>query len=230
MPKTIAAYAAPSEKAPLGPFTLSRREPGPHDVKIDILYCGVCHTDIHIARNEWKKTLYPVVPGHEILGRVTQVGSEVKAFKVGDLAAVGCMVDSCRTCPTVPEGLEHIAKNIRDTYNGKARCPAGAVTYGGYSDAIVVDQALPASPGKIRSDLPLRCSAPASPPIRLSSLESRKGQKVGIVGLGGLGHMGVKLANAFGAHVVLFTTSPGKVAEENGSAPTMSSFPKIPVK
>jgi uncharacterized zinc-type alcohol dehydrogenase-like protein len=208
-------YAAHGAKTPLEPFNFERRDPLPDDVQIDILYCGVCHSDLHQARNEWQNTIYPCVPGHEIVGRVTKVGANVKSFKPGDLAAVGCLVDSCRTCPDCADGLENYCDNKVFTYNGDDRKHGGKVTFGGYSSSIVVDRHfvlraptnLP-PPGVA----PLLCAGITTySPLRHWNV--RKGQKVGIVGLGGLGHMGLKLAKAFGAHVVLFTTSPGKTED-----------------
>lgn len=208
----VKAYAAQSASSPLGPFTINRREPLPTDVAIDILYCGVCHTDIHFARNEWGFSQYPIVPGHEILGRVTRVGSKVTRFKVGDLAAVGCMVDSCRTCPSCQRGLEQFCqKGSTFTYNGEDK-HSGGTTFGGYSQAIVCDEAFTL---KVPTNLdpaaaaPLLCAGITTySPLR--HWKVGKGQKVGVVGLGGLGHMGVKFAHAMGAHTVLFTTSAGK--------------------
>jgi uncharacterized zinc-type alcohol dehydrogenase-like protein len=212
------AYAAKSATSPLAPFALARREPLATDVQIDITYCGVCHSDLHQARNQWSDaapTAYPCVPGHEIVGRVTRVGKNVKKFKEGDLAAVGCMVDSCRTCPQCTRGLEQFCQHFPTlTYNGPDK-HSGGVTYGGYSDRIVVDEAftLKVSPkANLAATAPLLCAGITTySPLR--HWEVGPGQKVGIVGLGGLGHMGVKFARAFGAHVVLFTTSPGKVAD-----------------
>ncbi len=208
-------YAAFSAKTPLGPFEFERREPGPRDVEIEILYCGVCHSDLHTARNEWHGTTFPTVPGHEIAGRVLRVGSEVTAFAAGDLAAVGCMVDSCRTCPDCTEGLEqYCQKGSIFTYNSPDE-HTGKMTYGGYSTRIVVDKDFVL---KVPSNLDLAAAAPllcagitTYSPLRHWGVE--KGKKVGVVGLGGLGHMGVKLAHAMGAHVVMFTTSPGKIAD-----------------
>jgi len=209
------AYAAQSRTTPLAPFTLPRRSPRPVDVQIEILYCGVCHSDLHQVRNEWQSvmpTVYPVVPGHEIVGRVVKVGSSVKKFKEGDIAAVGCMVDSCRTCASCRAGEEQYCEvGMTLTYNGEDKI-LGGVTYGGYSDNIVVDEAyvLRVSP-KLdpAGTAPLLCAGITTySPLRHWNVG--KGQKVGIVGLGGLGHMGVKFAHAFGAHVVLFTTSPHK--------------------
>lgn len=214
MTKT-AGYAARSSTTPLSPFSFERREPGAKDVDIEILYCGVCHSDLHQVRNEWAGTNYPVVPGHEIVGRVVRVGAGVKGFKQGDLAAVGCLVDSCRTCPDCRDGLEQYCRNEAVfTYNSPDKL-LGGMTYGGYSKRIVVDQ-----------DFVLRVSdrlsAAAAAPLLCAGITTysplrhwsvTKGHKVGVVGLGGLGHMGVKLAHAFGAEVVLFTTSPGKAAD-----------------
>ena len=209
------AYATQSATSPLGPFSIKRRDPLSTDVAIDILFCGVCHSDLHFARNEWGGTNYPCVPGHEILGRVVQVGSKVKKFKVGDLAAVGCLVDSCRTCASCRRGLEQFCLNTPVfTYNGEDK-HLGGITYGGYSEAIVVDEAFTL---KVPSNLdpaaaaPLLCAGITTySPLR--NWKVSKGQKVGVVGLGGLGHMGVKFAAAFGAHTVLFTTSPSKIAD-----------------
>lgn len=217
MTKTL-AYAAQSATTPLGPFTLERREPGPHDIQIDILFCGVCHSDIHTARNEWKGSVYPVVPGHEIVGRITKIGKDVKEFKVGDLAAVGCLVDSCRTCSSCKNNLEqYCEKGMTLTYNSPDKY-SKKMTYGGYSDHIVVDEkfVLHIPKGFKESDLPgvapLVCAGITTySPLR--HWKVGKGSKVGVVGLGGLGHMGIKLAHAMGAHVVLFTTSSGKTAD-----------------
>lgn len=209
--KTI-GYAASSAQSPLAPFSFQRREPGPRDVQIEILYCGVCHSDLHTARNEWQNTVYPCVPGHEIVGRVTHVGAQVKGFKPGDLAGVGCMVDSCRTCASCRDGLEQYCEvGFVGTYNGEDT-HLGGVTYGGYSDKIVVDQdfvlRIPANLN-LPAVAPLLCAGITTySPLRHWNVS--KGQKVGIVGLGGLGHMGIKLAHAMGAHVALFTTSPNK--------------------
>jgi uncharacterized zinc-type alcohol dehydrogenase-like protein len=208
----IKAYAAPSAKSPLAPASIERRAPGKHDVQIEILFCGICHTDVHIARNEWGATVYPCVPGHEIVGRVTQVGAAVKKFKTGDLAAVGCMVDSCRKCESCKERLEQFCKNgATFTYNAPDK-KNGGNTYGGYSQSVVVDEGFVLRVPKnldLAATAPLLCAGITTySPLRYHNVG--KGQKVGIVGLGGLGHMGVKLANAFGAHVAVFTTSPGK--------------------
>ncbi len=208
-------YAAQSATTPLAPFSFQRREPGPRDVQIEILYCGVCHSDLHTARNEWKGTTYPVVPGHEIVGRVTQVGKQVSGFKPGDLAAVGCMVDSCGICPNCRDDLEVYCDNeLILTYNSPDK-HTGTMTYGGYSNHIVVDEhfVLKVNQGAdLAGTAPLLCAGITTySPLR--HWEVGPGDKVGIVGLGGLGHMGVKFAHAFGAHVVLFTTSPGKTAD-----------------
>jgi uncharacterized zinc-type alcohol dehydrogenase-like protein len=209
------AWAAQSATSSLAPFSIQRREPLPDDVAIDILYCGVCHSDLHQARNEWHNSIYPVVPGHEIVGRVTKTGRNVKKFKEGDLAAVGCLVDSCRTCASCARGLEQYCENFPTwTYNGIDK-HLGGTTFGGYAESIVVDEAYTL---KVSSKVDLAATAPllCAGITTYSPLRHWKvgpGQKVGIVGLGGLGHMGVKFARAFGAHVVLFTTSPGKTAD-----------------
>ena len=208
-------YATESADQPLAPFSFERRDVGPTDVRIEISYCGVCHSDLHTARNEWKNTVYPCLPGHEIVGRVVEVGGEVTKFKVGDLAGVGCMVESCRTCPSCQEGLEQYCENgFVGTYNGVEK-QTGKVTFGGYSKEIVVDEAfvlrLPQNL-ELAAVAPLLCAGITTySPLR--HWKVGPGQKVGIVGLGGLGHMGVKLAHAMGAHVVLFTTSPNKVED-----------------
>ena len=211
----IHAYAAQSATSALAPFSIKRRDPLPTDISIDILYCGVCHSDLHIARNEWGMTKYPIVPGHEILGRVVKVGSNVKKFKIGDLAAVGCLVDSCRTCASCRRNLEQFCLNgATFTYNGEDK-HLGGVTYGGYSQAIVVDEAFVLKVPKNLNPAgaaPLLCAGITTySPLRKWNVS--KGQKVGIVGLGGLGHMGLKFSSAFGAHTVLFTTSASKVAD-----------------
>lgn len=206
-------YAAHDPSTPLVPYSFTRRDVGPNDVKIDILYCGVCHSDLHTARNEWNNTLYPSVPGHEIVGRVTAVGEAVSRFKVGDIAGVGCLVDSCRICPSCGEGLEQYCENgFTGTYNGPA-FGGGENTLGGYSDNIVVDQhfvlRISHDEASLAAVAPLLCAGITTySPLR--QWKVGPGQKVGVVGLGGLGHMAVKIANAMGAHVVLFTTSPDK--------------------
>jgi alcohol dehydrogenase (NADP+) len=209
------AYAAQTASSPLAPFGINRREPGPLDVEIEILYCGVCHSDLHTARNEWHNTMYPCVPGHEIVGRVTRVGPRVTKFKAGDLGAVGCMVDSCRTCSSCKAGFEQYCLSFpMFTYNSEDK-HLGGPTFGGYSTSIVVDEAfvlrVPAGMD-LAATAPLLCAGITTySPLR--HWKVGPGQKVGIVGLGGLGHMAVKFARALGAHVVLFTTSPGKAAD-----------------
>ena len=211
------AYSTVSPTSPLAPTVIARRDPNENDVQIEILFCGICHSDLHMARNEWSSvlpTVYPCVPGHEIVGRVTAVGSAVTKFKAGDLAGVGCLVDSDGTCPACKEGLEQFCPNQVLTYGAPDR-HLGGVTYGGYSDSIVVDQRFVLS---IPSNLDLAAAAPLlcagittySP---MHHWGVGPGKKVGIVGLGGLGHMGVKFAHAMGAHTVVFTTSPGKVED-----------------
>jgi alcohol dehydrogenase (NADP+) len=205
-------YATSSSTEPLGRFSFDRRDPGPRDVQIDILYCGVCHSDLHTVRNEWNNTIYPCVPGHEIVGRVVAIGADVRRFKTGDIAAVGCMVDSCRTCENCRAGDEQYCDpGFIGTYNGEDR-HLGGTTYGGYSKTIVVDEAFVLcvpDQRNLAAVAPLLCAGITTySPLRHWNVGP--GQKVGIVGLGGLGHMGVKLARAFGAHVVLFTTSAAK--------------------
>lgn len=215
---TVKAYAAYGATTPLAPFTIPRRTPGPKDVQIEILFCGVCHSDLHQARDEWQSvmpTVYPLVPGHEIVGRVVKIGREVKEFKEGDLAAVGCLVDSCRHCAACRDQEEMFCENgMTLTYNSPDMI-LGGVTYGGYSDSIVVDEhfVLRVSPKlDLAGTAPLLCAGITTySPLRYWNVG--KSQKVGIVGLGGLGHMGLKFAHAFGAHVVLFTTSPNKIAD-----------------
>ena len=212
------AYAASSATSKMTPLTIERRAPGRQDVRIDVLFCGVCHSDLHQVRDEWHDvmpTVYPCVPGHEIVGRVVEVGGAVKKVKQGDLAAVGCMVDSCRTCASCRDGLEQFCDAMPTfTYNFPDK-HLGGVTYGGYSESIVVDEAFVLRvPPKLdpAGAAPLLCAGITTySPLR--HWKVGKGQKVGIVGLGGLGHMGVKFARAFGAHVVLFTTSAGKSAD-----------------
>ncbi|QPT13157.1 NAD(P)-dependent alcohol dehydrogenase [Serratia rubidaea] len=209
------AYAAHDAQSALVPFDYSPRTLREHDVQIKVLFCGVCHSDLHQARNEWNNTLYPVVPGHEVVGRVSAVGSGVTTYQIGDLVGVGCMVDSCRSCPSCEEGLEQYCENgFTGTYNGQDR-QTGAVTYGGYSTDMVVDQDFVL---RVPDNLdpagvaPLLCAGITTySPLRQWGVGP--GKKVGIVGLGGLGHMGVKLARAMGAHVVLFTTSPSKIED-----------------
>ncbi|KFA38013.1 NAD(P)-dependent alcohol dehydrogenase [Xanthomonas vasicola] len=212
---TAHAYAAQAADQPLAPFVFERRAPGPNDVHIDIAYCGVCHSDLHTARNEWHNTVYPSVPGHEIVGRVSAVGNAVTGFKVGDLAGVGCMVDSCRSCASCQEGEEqYCEQGFTGTYNGPM-FGGGENTYGGYSDHIVVDQKYVlriTHSDNLAAVAPLLCAGITtySP---LAHWKVGPGQKVGVVGLGGLGHMAVKIAKAMGATVVLFTTSESKRAD-----------------
>jgi len=208
------AYSAASETSPLASDTILRRNPTEHDVQIEILFCGICHSDLHQVRNEWRDampTVYPCVPGHEIIGRVTKVGSTVTKYKPGDLAAIGCLVDSDHTCPNCREGLEQFCPNMTLTYNSPDK-HLGGVTYGGYSDSIVVDERFVL---RVPSNLNLAGAAPllcagitTYSPMRHWGVTT--GKKVGVVGLGGLGHMAVKFAHALGAHVVVFTTSPSK--------------------
>ncbi len=212
---TTYAYAAQSATSPLAPTEIQRRALRELDVQIDILFCGVCHSDLHQARNEWKNSIYPVVPGHEIVGRVTAVGADVTRYKAGDLVGVGCLVDSCRTCPSCAEGLEQYCEGgFTLTYNGNDRV-TGDLTFGGYSSQVVVDEAFVLRvPEKLdpAAAAPLLCAGITTySPLR--TWGAGPGKKVGIVGLGGLGHMGVKIARAMGAHVVLFTTSPSKIED-----------------
>lgn len=208
------AFAAASVTSPVASTTIPRRDPTEHDVQIEILFCGICHSDLHSVRNEWSEfmpTVYPIVPGHEIVGRVTKVGSAVKKFKPGDLAAVGCMVDSDGTCPECKAGFENFCPNMTLTFNSPDK-HLGGVTYGGYSESIVVDQRfvlrVPPNLG-LAGAAPLLCAGITTySPMRRWKVG--KDKKVGVVGLGGLGHMAVKFGRAFGAHVVVFTTSPNK--------------------
>ncbi len=208
------AYSAASAISPLAPTTISRREPAASDVQIEILYCGICHSDLHQVRDEWNAVMpavYPVVPGHEIVGRVTKAGSAVTGFRPGDLAAVGCLVDSDGTCQQCLDGFEQFCPNATFTYNAPDK-HTGGVTYGGYSDSIVVDERfvlrVPANLD-LAGVAPLLCAGITTySPLRHWGVSA--GMKVGVVGLGGLGHMGVKFAHAFGAHVVVLSTSPGK--------------------
>src|SRR3569623_185484 len=210
--KEVKAFGTEAANADLEPLNIRRRTPTPHDVEIDILYCGVCHSDLHTVRNEWHSTRYPCVPGHEIVGRVVSVGEEVTKFKIGDLAAVGCMVDSCRHCDYCKDGLEqYCEEGNTGTYNSPDK-HLGTQTYGGYSECIVVDENFVL---RVPENLDLAATAPLlcagittySP---LKHWNVGPGKKVGIVGIGGLGHMGVKIAHAMGAHVVAFTTSESK--------------------
>ncbi|MEH1884879.1 NAD(P)-dependent alcohol dehydrogenase [Nostoc sp.] len=209
------AYAAASATSPLASTTIARRDPTEQDVQIEILFCGICHSDVHSVRNEWSEflpTTYPIVPGHEIVGRVTKVGSAVTKYKLGDLAAIGCLVDSDNTCPNCKAGLENFCPNQVLTFNSPDKHKTAPVTYGGYSDSIVVDErfVLRVPPNlDLAGAAPLLCAGITTySPMRHWGVT--EGKKVGIVGLGGLGHMGVKFARAFGAHVVVFTTSPDK--------------------
>jgi alcohol dehydrogenase (NADP+) len=213
--KNTKAYAAASATSPLDATTIPRREPTETDVQIEILFCGICHSDLHYARNEWHEftqTVYPCVPGHEIVGRVSEVGSAVTVFKPGDLVGVGCLVDSDGTCRHCKDGLEQFCPNRVLTYGSPDKHGAAPVTYGGYSESVVVDQRFVL---RIPSNLDLAAAAPllcagitTYSPLRHWNVG--RGKKVGIVGLGGLGHMGVKFARAFGAQVAVFTTSPNK--------------------
>jgi uncharacterized zinc-type alcohol dehydrogenase-like protein len=208
------AYSAASATSPLASDTIARRDPTEHDVQIEILFCGICHSDVHSVRNEWSdfmSTTYPIVPGHEMVGRITQVGSAVTKYKPGDLAGVGCMVDSDASCPNCKTGLEQFCPNLTLTYNSPDK-HLGGVTYGGYSDSIVVDE-------RFVLRVPTNLDLPGVAPLLCAGITTyspmrhwgvTKGKKVGVVGIGGLGHMGVKFARAFGAHVVVFTTSPNK--------------------
>lgn len=217
----VAAYAAYSADSPLAPFTLERRTPRPDDVAIDILYCGVCHSDLHFARDDWGMTRYPIVPGHEIIGRVSAVGTDVTGFQVGDMVGVGCMVDSCRECQPCRDGLEQLCLNgFTMTYGSDDRRD-GSFTQGGYSGAIVVNEhfvlRLPRGLDPA-SAAPILCAGITTySPLRQHGVGA--GHKVGVIGLGGLGHMGVKLARALGAEVTVFTRSEAKVdeARRNGA-------------
>lgn len=208
-------YAAESANAKLAPMSFDRREPRPDDVSIEIDYCGVCHTDIHFAQNDWGVSQFPVVPGHEIIGRVTAVGPDVKSYKVGDMVGVGCMVDSCRSCSSCESGLEqYCAEGMTGTYNGVDRHD-GSITYGGYSDKVVVSE-------RFVVKVPEKLDPAAAAPILCAGITTysplrhygvKPGDKVGVIGMGGLGHMGVKFAKALGAEVTIFTRSESKVSE-----------------
>ncbi len=212
---TARAYVATNAKTPLAPWSFERRALGPEDVRIDILFCGICHSDVHAARNEWGGTNYPLVPGHEIVGRVAETGSSVSRFRPGDMVGVGCLVDACQTCASCEAGEEQFCeKGSTGTYGGVDKISGGR-TYGGYSDHIVVKEAFVL---RIPEGLdpagaaPLLCAGITTySPLR--HWNAGPGKKVGVVGLGGLGHMGIKLAHAMGAEVVLFTTSAPKMAD-----------------
>ncbi len=210
---TTNAYGAHAADKPLEPIAIERREPGPRDVQIEIAYCGVCHSDLHTVRSEWGGTLYPCVPGHEIVGHVSAVGADVAGFEIGDTVGVGCLVGSCQHCPSCDEGLEQYCENgIIGTYNGPTQDPPGH-TLGGYSQRIVVDEEfvlrIRHPEEQLAAVAPLLCAGITTwSPLR--HWRVGPGQKVGIVGIGGLGHMGIKLAHALGAHVVAFTTSESK--------------------
>jgi uncharacterized zinc-type alcohol dehydrogenase-like protein len=213
--KEIKAFGAEAAECPLRELTIQRRKATSHDVEIEILYSGICHSDLHSARNEWLNTVYPIVPGHEIVGKVTAVGDHVKKFKVGDLAAVGCMVDSCRECEYCKEDLEQFCKSgCTYTFNSPDE-HLGGQTYGGYSESVVVDENYVLRvPGNLNlaATAPLLCAGVTTySPLRHWKVGA--GSKVGIIGIGGLGHMGIKLAKAMGAHVVVFTTSPSKTED-----------------
>jgi alcohol dehydrogenase (NADP+) len=215
MALSIRGYAAQSATTPLAPLRFERRDPRPDDVVIEILYCGVCHSDIHQARNEWGGSTYPMVPGHEIIGRVASVGGKVTGFKAGDMVGVGCMVDSCQHCDACADGLEQYCREgATFTYNSKDRHD-GLPTFGGYSDRIVVSE-------KFVLRIPDGVDPAAAAPLLCAGITTwsplrhwkiGKGQKVAIIGLGGLGHMGLKFAHSFGAHVIQFTTSQSKIAD-----------------
>ncbi|HEV7301537.1 MAG TPA: NAD(P)-dependent alcohol dehydrogenase [Tepidisphaeraceae bacterium] len=216
---TVKAFATGGPRSQLAAATIPRREVGPTDVEFDILFCGVCHSDLHTARNEWDAwpTMYPCVPGHEIVGRVTRVGTQVSGFKPGDLAAVGCMVDSCGTCPSCSEGMQQYCDTGATvfTYNSPDPHKTAPATYGGYSERIVVEEKFVLHVSDkldLAAVAPLLCAGiTLYSPLR--HWNAGPGKKVGIVGLGGLGHMGVKFAHSFGAHTVLFTTSPSKIED-----------------
>jgi alcohol dehydrogenase (NADP+) len=213
--KSTKAFGTEAAEAPLKQLNINRRSPTPHDIEIEILYCGVCHSDLHMARNEWHGTVYPIVPGHEIVGKIVRVGDHVKKFKVGDLAGVGCLVDSCRECDNCKHDLEQYCENgYTLTYNSPDKY-IGGQTYGGYSESIVVDEAFVLRiPGNLdlAATAPLLCAGITtySP---LSHWKAGPGKKVGIVGIGGLGHMGIKIAKAMGAEVIVYTTSTSKVED-----------------
>jgi uncharacterized zinc-type alcohol dehydrogenase-like protein len=215
MTLNVLGYAAQSAEEPLAPFAFTRRDPRPDDVVIEILYCGICHSDLHNARNDWGNATYPIVPGHEVIGRVASVGSQVTRFKVGDNVGVGCMVDSCQHCTSCAQGLEQYCEEGSSyTYNSVDRHD-GLATFGGYSDKIVVSEkfVLNIPDGlDLKAAAPLLCAGITTwSPLRHWNIQA--GNKVAVVGLGGLGHMALKLAKALGAEVTLFTRSPGKEAD-----------------
>ena len=225
---TVKAYGATASTQDLKPLDIQRRAVGIDDIKIDITYCGVCHSDIHTAKNDWKGTKYPIVPGHEIIGRVTAIGANISTHKVGDLVGVGCMVDSCQTCSSCEQDLAQFCeKGATFTYNSPDPHIEGAQTYGGYATSVVVDE-------KFVLRIPENLDEAATAPLLCAGVTTwsplthwkvKKGDKVGVIGLGGLGHMGVKFANALGAHVVMITTSPekGKDAKRLGAHEVMVS-------
>ena len=228
------AYSAASATSPLASTSITRRDPTESDVQIEILFCGICHSDLHQVRNEWSgfmPTAYPCVPGHEIVGRVTKVGSAVTRFKPGDLAAVGCLVDSDGTCPECKAGFEQFCPNLTLTYNFLDK-HLGGVTYGGYSDSIVVTERFVLhvpSNLNLAGAAPLLCAGITTySPMR--HWDVTKGKKVGVVGLGGLGHMAVKFAHALGAQTVVFTTSPGKKDDALRLGADESSSPATPTR
>jgi len=231
----VKAYGATASTEDLKPLDIERRATGKDDIKIDITYCGVCHSDIHMARNDWKGASYPVVPGHEIIGRVLEIGANVSTHKVGDLVGVGCMVDSCQTCSSCQKDLEQFCENgATFTYNSPDKHLEGKQTYGGYSTSVVVDEKFVLRiPGNLdeAATAPLLCAGVTtwSP---LKHWKVKKGDKVGVIGLGGLGHMGVKFANALGAHVVMITTSPekGKDAKRLGAHEVLVSKDQTEMK
>ncbi|CAD2212964.1 Alcohol dehydrogenase GroES-like domain/Alanine dehydrogenase/PNT, C-terminal domain/Zinc-binding dehydrogenase, putative [Angomonas deanei] len=215
MPSEVVAYAADGPKDPLKPYQFTRRDVGPGDVSIKIAFCGVCHSDLHTARDEWNGTVYPIVPGHEIVGHVTAVGDKVTKYKVGDTVGVGCLVDSCLQCDECKNHLEQYCNNSTGTYNNPCKDGTGKVTQGGYSDHIVVREefVLRVPDGlDLAGAAPLLCAGITTySPLRHWGV--KKGTKVGVVGIGGLGHMAVKLAAAMGAEVTVFTTSQSKVED-----------------
>ena len=213
--KSVRAFGTEAADAPLKPMDIQRRHVLPNDVEIEILYCGICHSDLHAAKNEWHSSVYPIVPGHEIVGRVTNVGNHVTKFKVGDLAGVGCIVDSCRTCEYCKEGLEQFCEPGNTIVFGSPDKHLGGRTYGGYAEGIVVDE-------NYVLRMPEKLDPAAAAPLLCGGITTYSplkhwnvgpGKRVGIVGIGGLGHLAIKIAKAMGAHVVVFTTSPSKVED-----------------